>query len=668
MQKVDLIVAHGVVVTMNGAGNIYPDGAVAVSGQRIVAVGAADTIGKQYDAREMVDVGGKVVTPGLVNAHTHAPMSLLRGLANDLRLDVWLLGYMMPVEREFVDPEFCYWGTLLSCAEMIRGGVTTFADMYYYEGDVARATAEAGMRAVLGESVLKFPAPDADSYDESLKYAREFMKTWKGHDLITPAIAPHAPYTCTEDILTKARDLAVEFDVPLHIHLSETAQEVKESYHQHNMAPLAYMNDLGVFEAKTIAAHCVHIEEGEIYTIANLPVGVVHNPSSNLKLASGIAPVMEMRQCHIPVGIGTDGTASNNDLDMFEEMRLAAFLPKGISGNPIALPAKEAFTMATIEGARAIHLGDEIGSLEVGKRADFVAISLGSSHATPARSYIEMDPNNVYAHLVYAAHAEDVTDVWVNGQRLMEGRQLLTIDEETVRAKAQELAQKIGAFLTNREANLLDKLIAIGGLQREESFEVQLKAQVDDLDRLEHLVTEGQMEVTRQSVRQQYDTYFRFQNEQQGFIRYREDNLLQSEAQEGVPGVHLAVQPQYTLTLMGPTHERVYENSVILSRSRYISPAAHSLRFYREYFQPNSEQEVIKWRRRFHIRYQEEEFVINLDKMTKPDNNTYVEIKSRTWSREDALHKARLISQLMQDLHIRPEQVVHQEYVNIYAG
>jgi len=666
MNRVDTIIEHGTVVTMDAERHIYPDGAVAIRDNNIVAVGPAETVKKRYRAETVFDAGGKIVTPGLINAHTHAPMTLLRGLANDLRLDVWLLGYMMPVEREFVDPDFCHWGTLLACAEMIRGGTTTFVDMYYFEDAVAKATVEAGMRAILGETILKFPSPDAASYDETLHYARQFIQTWKGHELITPTIAPHAPYTCTDDILTKSRDLALEFDVPLHIHLSETAEEVKESYHLHNMAPLAYMNSLGLFQAKTIAAHCVHIEESEIYNIAELPVGVAHNPSSNLKLASGFAPVVEMRNRHIPVGIGTDGTASNNDLDMFEEMRLTAFLPKGRSGDPTVLPAKEAFAMATIEGARAIHLDHEIGSLEPGKRADLIVISLNSPHAAP--SYVGLDPENVYAHLVYATHAEDVTDVWVNGRQLMGARQLLTIDETVVETKATAFAEKIGLFLTNREANLLDKLIAIGGLQQNESFEVQIKAKVDDLDAVEKLIAESPLEVLRQNIRQQYDTYFRFADAQKGFIRYREDNVLQSKAQEGLPGVHLAVQPQYTLTLIGPTHERVYENSVILSRSRYTSPANHSLRFYREYFQPASEQEVIKWRRRFHVRYEGEEFVINLDKMSKPDSNSYVEIKSRTWSREDALHKAGLISHLLRMLHIRPDQVIHREYVNIYAG
>jgi 5-methylthioadenosine/S-adenosylhomocysteine deaminase len=311
--------------------------------------------------------------PGLVNTHTHVPMTLLRGLADDLRLDVWLMGYMMPVEREFVSPEFVRLGTRLACAEMIRSGVTTFADMYYFEEEIARATAEAGMRAVCSQSVMKFPVPDAGSYEEAIAYTRGFIQRWKGHPLIVPSIAPHSAYGCTPEILHAATELAVEFDVPLHIHISETASEVENMRNEQGMPVVPYVKKLNLFDAKVIAAHCVHIDEGEIHTLKHYNAGVAHNPSSNLKLASGVAPVKKMLDLGLNVGIGTDGPASNNDLDMFEEMRLAAFVAKGTSGDPTALPAKTAVEMATRMGARALHLGDITGSLETGKRADLIS-------------------------------------------------------------------------------------------------------------------------------------------------------------------------------------------------------------------------------------------------------------------------------------------------------
>jgi 5-methylthioadenosine/S-adenosylhomocysteine deaminase len=354
MQSVDTILTNAIVVTMNPDGDVYDPGAVAITGDSITAVGPAKDIAAQYTAAQTVDLGGKVVMPGLVNAHTHVPMTLLRGLADDLRLDVWLLGYMMPVEREFVSPDFCRLGTLLGCAEMIRSGVTAFADMYYFEEDVAKATAEAGMRALCGQTVLKFPTPDAGSYEDSLAYTRDFIQRWKDHPLIVPAPAPHAPYTCTSEILQACSALAAEFDVPLHIHLSETALEVTDSRKQHGMPVIPWVKKQGLFDAKVLAAHCVHVDEGEIRTLYNAKAGVAHNPTSNLKLASGMAPVVKMLEVGLNVGIGTDGPASNNDLDMFEETRLAAFLAKGISGDPTALPAKTALEMATRLGANAI--------------------------------------------------------------------------------------------------------------------------------------------------------------------------------------------------------------------------------------------------------------------------------------------------------------------------
>src|SRR5206468_5097152 len=298
-------------------------GSVAIAGDTVLAVGpGAET----YAAGDTIDCGGRVVMPGLVNAHTHVPMTLLRGLADDLRLDVWLMGYMMPVEREFVSPDFVRLGTRLGCAEMIRSGVTCFADMYYFEETIAEATAEAGMRALCAQTVLRFPTPDATSYEGSLPGARDFIERWRGHPLIVPAPAPHAPYTCTPEILRASAELAAEFDVPLHIHLSETVQEVEDSRRVHGMPVVPWVKKQGLFGAKVLAAHCVHVDDGEVRALKNFNAGVAHNPTSNLKLGAGVAPVARMLELGLSVGIGTDGAASNNDLDMFEEMRLAALL------------------------------------------------------------------------------------------------------------------------------------------------------------------------------------------------------------------------------------------------------------------------------------------------------------------------------------------------------
>ena len=370
-QVVDYILFNAILLTMDEAYQLFEPGALAIRGEMIVAVGNETEIRSSYVAGQEIDCQGKVLMPGLINAHTHVPMTLLRGLADDLRLDVWLLGYMMPVEREFVSPDFVRLGTLMACTESIRSGVTCFADMYYFEEHVAQATAEAGLRAVCSQTVMKYPAPDAQSFEESLAAAREFIQRWKGHPLIEPSVAPHAPYTCTPEILQATAELAVEFDVPLHTHIAETALEVENSRTEHGMPVVPYVKKHNLFDAKVLAAHCVHIDEGEMLTLRHHKSGVAHNPSSNLKLASGFAPVQRMIELGLNVGIGTDGPASNNDLDMFEETRLAAFLAKSVSNDPTALPARTALSMATRLGAKALHQGHLTGTLEPGKRADF---------------------------------------------------------------------------------------------------------------------------------------------------------------------------------------------------------------------------------------------------------------------------------------------------------
>ncbi|MCK5318209.1 MAG: amidohydrolase, partial [Anaerolineales bacterium] len=448
---------------------------IAIKDDTIIDVGPQDEVQQHHSAGELIDLGSRVIIPGLINAHTHVPMTLLRGLADDLRLDVWLMGYMMPVEREFVSPEFCRLGTQIACAEMIRGGVTCFADMYYFEDAVAQATKDVGMRAICGQSILKFPTPDAESFEDSIAASRSFIEKWKDDPLIIPAVAPHAPYTCTEEILEACRDLAMEFDVPLHIHISETKGEVDDWRETYGMPVVPWVKKLDLFDAKVIAAHCVHIDDGEIHTLEHAGVGVAHNPSSNLKLASGFAPIIEMLDTGLQVGIGTDGTASNNDLDMFEEIRLASFIAKTVTSDPTALPARKALDMATRMGAKALHIDHLTGSLEPGKRADLIAIDQDQAHNVP---HFDREPQAVYSRLIYATKASDVQDVMVNGRWLLRDCELLTIQEDNLFSQAAQYAAKIDAFLTDREGSVLSKLIAIGGAEQEESYEIQIKVKL----------------------------------------------------------------------------------------------------------------------------------------------------------------------------------------------
>ena len=471
MKPTDLILSGATVVTANETWDVFDTGTVVIRGDNIVEVGSANEINNQYENALTIDCSGKTIIPGLINAHTHAAMTLLRGLADDRRLDVWLLGYMMPVEKEFVTSEFCRIGTQLACAEMIRSGVTCFADMYYFEHDVAQAVADVGMRALCSQSVLKFPTPDAPSLEDGLLRARKFIEHWHGHSLILPSVGPHAPYTSTREMLKACTSLALEYDVPIHIHIAETAKEVEENRSEHSMPVVPWVKKQGLFDAKVLAAHCVHLDSGEISTLQHYRAGVAHCPTSNLKLASGIAPITEMLDIGLNVGIGTDGPASNNDLDMFEETRLAALLAKGATSDPTVVPARQAFAMATIMGARALHMSDITGSIEVGKRADLVVLDLDVLHNTPT---FQRDQDSIYSQIVYVSKSSDVSDVMVNGEWLMQNRQLLTVDEDQLTASATDYAIKIDDFLIEREQSLLSKLVAIGGMERQESFEIQV--------------------------------------------------------------------------------------------------------------------------------------------------------------------------------------------------
>ena len=650
----DIILKNAILLTMDANLSLYEPGAIAIQGDHILAVGNEVDICEQYSSEFTLDCQGKVLMPGLINAHTHAAMTLLRGLADDLRLDVWLMGYMMPVERQFVSSDFVRLGTKLACAEMIRSGVTCFADMYYFEEDAAQATADAGLRAVCAQTVLKFPGPDARDYEEALENTRLFLGKWRSHPLIQPAVGPHSPYTCTQEILRLTASLAKEFDVPLLIHLSETHQEVENSRKEHGMPVIPYVKKQDLFDAKVLAAHCVHVDEGEIKTLLHHKVGVAHNPSSNLKLASGFAPVSKMLEVGLKVGIGTDGPASNNDLDMFEEIRLAAFLSKSTSGDPTTLPAPMALTMATRMGAEAIQLGAITGSLEVGKRADLILVDNSRVHNSPR---FKREPEAIYSQLVYSSHASDVTDVMVNGNWLMRDHQLLTLNETDLLSAAAEYAQRIDTFLLEREHSVLSKLIAIGGASEEESYEVQVKVAVTNPEVVTSGVNQPGIEILHHRHYHEYDTYFSFTDATQGYLRYREDEAIGPDDQ--------ITSVRYRLTLLGPTREGNFPTDVLLSRSRFIAPANHSLRFYREYFKPTQETVIEKHRLRWRILYHGLEFFINLDRMDNPALGHFLEVKSRTWSRRDAEHKALVTRELIHSIGITNEIPVSQDYIEI---
>jgi 5-methylthioadenosine/S-adenosylhomocysteine deaminase len=431
-EQVDLIVYNAIVVTMDGGSRVLPRGAVAIRGNGIVAVEPAEAIASAYTARETIDAGGQVVMPGLINTHTHAPMVLYRGLADDLALMEWLQQYIFPAEAKTVTPEFVRAGTRLAALEMIQSGTTAYADMYYFEEEIARVSREAGIRGVLGQTIIRFPSPDAKTPQEGLARTEAFLKEFAADELITPAVAPHAMYTLDRATLRAARAMAETYKARVLIHLAETADESKASQKQHRMSPTGYLESIGFWGPRTLAAHGVWLSAADMRILAKHRVGVSHNPESNMKLASGTAKVPSLRRAGISVGLGTDGAASNNDLDMFEAMRQAAFLHKLTTGDPRALPAETALAMATIEGARALQMEDRIGSLEAGKRADLIIVSMAGARQTPM-----YDP---VSHLVYVARGDDVRTTIVNGKILMKDRQMLTLNEAEVIREANRLA------------------------------------------------------------------------------------------------------------------------------------------------------------------------------------------------------------------------------------
>jgi len=434
-QQVDLIIHNATVVTMDRSGRVLPRGAVAVLGRDIVAVEPADAVASRYTARETMDAGGQIVLPGLINTHTHAAMVLYRGLADDLALMEWLQKYIFPAEARTVSPEFVRAGTRLAALEMIQSGTTTYTDMYYFEEEVARATKAAGLRGVLGETIIQFPVPDAKTPAEGLVRTEAFLREFAGDDLIVPAIAPHSMYTLDRATLRATRALADKYKAPLLIHLAETTDESKTSRQRHKMSPTRYLESIGFWGPRTLAAHGVWLSAADIQILARRGIAVSHNPESNMKLASGIARVPALRKAGVAVGLGTDGAASNNDLDMFEAMRQTAFLHKLATNDPRAIPAASALAMATIEGARALGMDQQIGSLEAGKRADLIVVSMAGARQTPM-----YDP---LSHLVYVSRGSDVVATIVNGRVLMRDRKVLTLNEADVIREANALAAKV---------------------------------------------------------------------------------------------------------------------------------------------------------------------------------------------------------------------------------
>ena len=438
-ERVDLLVSGGTILTLDAAGTDIADGAVAVSAGRIVAVGPRRTLERRYRGRRSIDAAGRLVLPGLVNAHTHVAMTLLRGLKDDQELMTWLTKYMFPIEARFVSPEFVRAGAQLACWEMIASGTTTFADGYFFEVQAARAADEAGLRAIPGQGILDVPTPDARNGAEGLSRAEKFLADWTGHPRVTPALCPHSCYMVGPETFRKTRELAARFGAPVMTHLAESTGELVLVSERYKTTPVRHLAGLGVLDHSLTAAHCVAVDEEDIDLLARAKVGVVHCAESNMKLASGVAPVERMLAAGVAVGMGTDGAASNNDLDLFGEMGTVAKLHKVHARDPTAMPARQVLRMATAGSAASLGMEREIGSLEVGKRADMIVVDAGAPNALPL-----YDP---YAYLVYSARADAVQTVVVEGKVLMERRRLTTLDTDAIARRAERFGRRIAAAL-----------------------------------------------------------------------------------------------------------------------------------------------------------------------------------------------------------------------------
>jgi 5-methylthioadenosine/S-adenosylhomocysteine deaminase len=442
-EPVDQIWTARFVITMDAQRRVIENGAVAVTGRKIVAVGTRAEIDKRYQTKQRLDRPNALIAPGLIDTHTHAPMSLLRGIADDRRLQDWLENYIFPAEARNVDAEFVRWGTRLACLEMALYGTTTYTDMYYFEDVIAETTREAGLRGVLGQTIIGFPAPDYKSTDAALAGTERYIQKFLKDDLIVPAVAPHSVYTVAPEVLKASRALASKYGVPLLIHLSETKRENEETAAKRGMSPTLWLESLGVLRGRTLAAHGVWLDDRDLQSLAKHGTGLAHCPTSNTKLASGIARVVDILRRDIPMGLGTDGFAgSNNSADLVQEMALASKLQKVTTMDPEVLPARQALEMATIIGARALGMQGQIGSLEAGKLADMITVSLDRSSAVPMY--------DIYSTLVYALKATDVNDVMVNGRVIVRDRRMLTLDAAQVKAKAEEYRRRVAESLKQK--------------------------------------------------------------------------------------------------------------------------------------------------------------------------------------------------------------------------
>jgi 5-methylthioadenosine/S-adenosylhomocysteine deaminase len=434
MESIDLLIRNGSVLTMDPLDTLIETGAVAVSEDRIAAVGEDDALSAKYRPVKTIDARGGIIMPGLVNAHTHAAMTCFRGLADDLPLMTWLNDHIFPAEAKLTF-DVVYQGTLLACAEMILSGTTTFCDMYLFEEAVAQAAKDVGIRAVVGEVIYDFPSPNYGPMEAGLKYTEDLIAKWRHDPLITIAVEPHSAYVCSPELLQKARAIADRNNVPMVIHLAETEREVAEVREKYGRTPVGHLADIGFLSPSLIADHCVVLTPEDMILLKEFDVKVAHNPESNMKLASGIAPIPELLGHGITVGIGTDGCASNNNLDLFQEIDTAAKLHKVHTLDPTVMDARTVLRMATIDGARVLGMGDITGSLETGKKADIIIVDVNRPHLTPMY--------NVYSHLVYAVTGSDVITALVNGRVLMEDRVLTTLDVDEIIAAVNRIAQDI---------------------------------------------------------------------------------------------------------------------------------------------------------------------------------------------------------------------------------
>ena len=434
-RAISLVVVGGTVVTQNAAHDIVSPGAIAIDGTDIVEIGAPAAIASRYQAAETIEARDDIILPGLINTHTHAPMVMYRGLADDLALMDWLQKYIFPAEAKTVSPELVRIGTRLAALEMIESGTTTFADMYYFEEEIAKASIEAGLRGILGQTIIQFPVADAKTPADGLARAERFIQEFKDNGLVVPAVAPHALYTNDRTTLVASAELGRKYGVPVIIHFAESDEEVKLAREKFNSTPAAYLESIGFWGPNTLAAHAIWVNDDDIAILKRRDIGLAHNPESNMKLAAGAAPVTKYLAAGVALGLGTDGAASNNDLDMFEAMRQASFLAKHVTRDPTAVPAQAALDMATIGGARALHMEQRIGSLAAGKRADLITVSMRTARQTPM-----YDP---ISHLVYTTRGDDVRTTIVNGKVLMKERQVRTLNRETVIADAKRLAARV---------------------------------------------------------------------------------------------------------------------------------------------------------------------------------------------------------------------------------